>query len=32
MRAADDAETVDTTGLSIEDVVDLLHRKVIPTP
>ncbi|WP_337173426.1 (d)CMP kinase [Paludisphaera sp.] len=32
MRAADDAETVDTTGLSIEDVVELLHRKVRPAP
>ncbi|OJW12275.1 MAG: cytidylate kinase [Planctomycetales bacterium 71-10] len=32
MRAADDAETVDTTGLSIDDVVDLLIRKVLSAP
>lgn len=30
MRPADDAETIDTTGLTIDQVVDLLHRKVLP--
>lgn len=32
MRAADDAETIDTTGLSVDDVVDLLTRKVLSAP
>lgn len=32
MRAADDAETVDTTGLSVDEVVELLHRKVALAP
>ncbi|MDG3002170.1 (d)CMP kinase [Paludisphaera mucosa] len=32
MKPADDAETVDTTGLTIDQVVDLLHRKVLPSP
>jgi len=31
MRPADDAETVDTTGLAIADVVELLYRKVLPS-
>ncbi|WP_165067434.1 (d)CMP kinase [Paludisphaera rhizosphaerae] len=30
MRPADDAETIDTTGMTIEEVVDLLLRKVLP--
>ena len=31
MRPADDAETIDTTGLTIDQVVVLLHRKVQPS-
>lgn len=30
MRPADDAETIDTTGMTIDEVVDLLLRKVLP--
>ena len=32
MRAADDAETIDTTGMTVDEVVALLHRKVLPSP
>ncbi|WP_165251133.1 (d)CMP kinase [Paludisphaera soli] len=32
MRPAADAETIDTTGMTIDEVVALLHRKVLPSP
>ncbi|AMV40524.1 (d)CMP kinase [Planctomyces sp. SH-PL62] len=32
MKPADDAETLDTTGMTIDEVVSLLHRKVLPSP